>query len=557
MYFLTKEALVPLNIEQAKKEALCYSNLCKIQSEVIATYERQLSEMAAQLGSSNQLVLFAATQLGDMKKRLFGKSSERRLGEDGLPLFDCVDPKTMTFTRKKREKFGRTPLPELPRVEIMHELSEEEIKAKSLEVMEGQFEVSELVQVVPGRYELEVHKRQKYREKEVAEVADEESNEERSKKVCEEIKTQSDVGSDLDTSEVSEASEAKDASKFLSIVTAPGPLKLKEGGKYSISFGVDVGLNKYSFHLPLDRQVRMMKDFGLICSGQVLFAQVDTIAWYLETHVMPGIASQIESSRSNQADETYWENLSKGAKKRFWLWSVKSGKALLFEIFDSRTKIVAKKFLGKLKGVLLTDGFAGYHCLENEELILANDWAHVRRKFLAAEKTHPNEALFFLNQIRLLFSLEEKIKGFSTEQRQSIRTTESGPITQAIYAKCIEYKNVLPKSPLGRAIFYTLKLWKGLTVFLEHPEVPLHTNDIERAQRSPVVGRNNHKGSKSLESAKVAAIWYSVIASCELNVVNPRKYLEETLTAILSKKKVLMPWEWPPPKSPLPDSTPA
>lgn len=48
---------------------------------------------------------------------------------------------------------------------------------------------------------------------------------------------------------------------------------------------------------------------------------------------------------------------------------------------------------------------------------------------------------------------------------------------------------------MGKALNYMLKLWPGLTVFLDNPEVPLDNNAAERALRGVVVGRKNHYGS--------------------------------------------------------------
>jgi transposase len=508
MVYLTRESLSFLSPDQAKERALEYSNLCRVQQDLIKTMETQLQKMAEELGAKHQLVLFTQQQLEQLKSRVYGQSSERRPGTEGLPLFDAQEEENEKISyerkKKKRTEFGRTAQPELPKIEIIHELPKEEVESKNLEKIEGQFETSEVVNVVPAQFQLETHKRQKYRQK--ADPSDPEQKE--------------------------------------TIITAPGVLKLKEGSRYSLDFSLNVGINKYNWHLPLDRQVRMMASQGLTCTSQVLYSQLDTVAWYLKAQLMPKINAEIHCSRVHQGDETYWENLGKNPKSRFWLWSVRSGRAVIFEVFDSRSKKVAKKFLGELKGILLTDGFQGYACLANENLILANDWSHVRRKFIAAEKTHPAESFFFVNQIRLLFEIEDKIKGLSPLERSVIRNSESKPITEALYTQCVALKNVLPKSPLGRAISYTLKLWKGLTVFLDHPDLPLHTNEIERIQRSPVIGRNNHQGSKTLQSAEIAAIWYSIIATCNLNQVNPFDYLKNTLEAILTKKPVLTPWEW-------------
>jgi hypothetical protein len=177
-------------------------------------------------------------------------------------------------------------------------------------------------------------------------------------------------------------------------------------------------------------------------------------------------------------------------------------------------------------------------------LILANDWSHVRRKFLTAEKNFPGEAQFFLSQIQSLFLIEREIKGFSPEERFAARQQNSKILTDSIHAKLIELKNTLPQSSLGKAIRYTTSLWAGLTLFLENSLIPLDSNSIEREMRPPVVGRNNHHGSHSLETAEVAAIWYSLIATCRLQGIDPRVYLETILPLILKKKSFPMPWDF-------------
>jgi hypothetical protein len=508
MIFLDATDAEKLEPMEARLEALRYSNLCKSNFVMIAKLEKINGDLASALGKEHQAVLDAQVSLDALKGRIFGKSSERRADTNG-PLFGQAEAESEEMTKprkKKREDFGRTPQPELPRTTIIHELSEEEIKAQGLKPMEGQFEISELINVTPSSFQVEEHKRQKY------------------------------IPIDLQA-------VAEDAPV---IVTAPGPLRLKDGGRYSPTFGVECGIGKFQWHLPLDRQVRILKAHGLVCTSQVLFAQIDTIAWYLGIHVMPGITAKIKSHRVNQGDETYLENLAKDAKSRFWLWSVMNPDAILFEVYDSRSKKAAQDFLKDLEGVLLTDGYAVYQSLASVKLLLANDWAHVRRKFVAAEKTHALESKWFVEQIRVLFEIEERIRGRSSMEILGLRQVESKPIVDAIGARCRSLlETTLPKSPLGRSIRYTLKLWAGLNVFLDDAEVPLDTNWIERMQRSPVVGRKNYFGMKTLMNARMAAIWHSVIQTCILNGVEPREYINETIRAILSKERVILPWDWP------------
>ncbi len=104
--------------------------------------------------------------------------------------------------------------------------------------------------------------------------------------------------------------------------------------------------------------------------------------------------------------------------------------------------------------------------------------------------------------------------------------------------------SILPQSSFEKALSYLNRLWPKLIVFLTQPEVPLHTNIIEQSMRNPVIGRKNHLGSQSLETAQVASDWYSVIATCQLHNLNPRKYLEHTLWAIILQQLLQMPWEF-------------
>ena len=52
--------------------------------------------------------------------------------------------------------------------------------------------------------------------------------------------------------------------------------------------------------------------------------------------------------------------------------------------------------------------------------------------------------------------------------------------------------------------------WDGLTVFVDHPEIPMDNNKAERQVRGPVVGRKNYYGSGSDRSGRLAAVLFSV-----------------------------------------------
>jgi hypothetical protein len=202
-----------LNRSEAIDAGLTYFRLYKQSKEAIRRLEEVVRTLSNEVGEKSQHLLWAQEYLDSLKKLKFGPSSERRQDAGG-PLFDGelenkAEPETVT--RKKRTEFGRRPQPELPVVDVFFTLSEEEQKKEGLRPMKEQFEESRLIDVTPCQFVVQSIKRQKY-------VSD-------------------------------------DSLVDKGVVTAPGPVKLKEKSLYSLPFSVEVGINKYQFHMPLDRQV--------------------------------------------------------------------------------------------------------------------------------------------------------------------------------------------------------------------------------------------------------------------------------------------------------------
>ena len=140
-------------------------------------------------------------------------------------------------------------------------------------------------------------------------------------------------------------------------------------------------------------------------TSQTIYDQIDTIAWYLKPKVFKGILEEISNSYITIADETTWGKLDKpqkGDPKKFYLWAVMNHRAICFNVFDRRNQKNAKNDLGHLKGVLVSDGLGIYKALASKDLILANDWYHLRRKFYLSEKSYPEEPKYFIRAIKEL-----------------------------------------------------------------------------------------------------------------------------------------------------------
>ena len=95
-----------------------------------AALHEQYEQQLAQLNDENRLL---REQIALLRQLLFGRSSERLpSGADSvqLPLFDLpepeqIEPAKVRVEPHERKKPGRKPLPpELPRVEVVHDLPE-------------------------------------------------------------------------------------------------------------------------------------------------------------------------------------------------------------------------------------------------------------------------------------------------------------------------------------------------------------------------------------------------------------------------------------------------
>jgi hypothetical protein len=108
--------------------------------------------------------------------------------------------------------------------------------------------------------------------------------------------------------------------------------------------------------------------------------------------------------------------------------------------------------------------------------------------------------------------------------------------------------SVLPRSPLGKAITYTLNNWKAVRRYTEAPFLAIDNNHSERQIKQMVIGRKNWLFAGSEDGAENAAILFSVIVSCKLAGIDPFAYLRDVLmrahTHPANRVHELIPREW-------------
>jgi transposase len=328
-----------------------------------------------------------------------------------------------------------------------------------------------------------------------------------------------------------------------------------EGGRYSVEFAVHVALQKYAYHLPLARQERMFRREGLGVERQTLWDQLEALARHLQKSY-EALLSEVFTSPLIHADETHWYLLDKGPGKKWYAWTVASPDAVYHRILPSRSGATAKTVLGDYAGVVVVDGYASYQTATKSAqegpapATLAFCWAHVRRKFVEALRFQPacEQVLELIGQ---LYAIEEDLPDWHALEGQAqqdalahrlvVRQQQSAPLVERIKTWALSQK-AFPDSAFRNALEYMLELWKGLTVFLHNPRVPLDNNHVERQLRDMVVGRKNHYGSKSQRGTEVAALFYSLLETAKLRGEDPGDYLlRAALAAIEHPGTVTLP----------------
>jgi len=161
----------------------------------------------------------------------------------------------------------------------------------------------------------------------------------------------------------------------------------------------------------------------------------------------------------------------------------------------------------------------------------------VRRKFFEAVEESPKTVGWVILQLQLLYQVEARMRESksSPKLRQIARLQESQALIKRLGHMLRHWeaqRRFLPQSGIGKAIRYTLSLWKELTVFLEDGLVEIDNNLVENSIRPTAVGKKNWLFIGEKMAGKTAAILYTVVESCRRHGLDPEEYLKEVLTIL-------------------------
>lgn len=318
------------------------------------------------------------------------------------------------------------------------------------------------------------------------------------------------------------------------IVTAGGAPELLAGMNYSVGFVASVACDKYISHMPLERQTREMESLGLKGIKNSTLSRMCGLAAASLEPLQEKILSEdlIPSKLALHLDETPWKIQNKVERDGYmWVISNSSGSYYFFKPTRS-AKVISEK-LTAYNGPVVTDGYQPYdEVLTEAKIPHAYCWAHVRREFLPLEDHDPTVKPI-LDLIDKIFAVEREAKDFAElarlrEEKSAVHTAELNALL------IIEHPRSRGESQKRKAIEYTLKRWKGLTLFLKDTRIPLSNNEAERTIRHAVVGRKNYYGSGNHVGAETAATLFTVIESCKKNDIDPRTFVIMSLHRVAS-----------------------
>lgn len=469
-------------------------------------------------------------QLYYLKRQFFGKKSEKLDPAQRLlfeSLYNEIESKIeqqkqpqpkKRKTRKNANHNGRRALPaDLPRKTIEIEPSEEEMVCENCGSRKSRIgeEVTEKLEYVPASFYVKRYVRNKY--------------------ACKNCQNNVSIGQ--------------------------LPAMIIDKGVPGESLLAHIITCKYADALPLNRLEDIFKRHGVDITVSNMCDWVGVSADLLKPLVKRMHELIIQSPVINTDDTPIPVKSKKrrGSTYNGYLWVyIDCNRDVVFEFTPTRSREGPVNFIGKeYTGYVQADAYSGY-----DELFRVSDAtevgcnAHARRKFEYALDSDPVRAARIMVLWGRLYEIEKRAKeeNYSADQLLAVRQTEALPIFDEIKSALNEYKNqVLPKSPMSKAITYALNQWDALRVYTSDPKLSIDNNLSERVLRMVVIGRRNYLFAGSEAGAERAAIIYSLVASCKLNGHDPFAYFNDVLKKVSThpaeRIDELLPSNWQPPQT--------
>jgi transposase len=299
-------------------------------------------------------------------------------------------------------------------------------------------------------------------------------------------------------------------------------------------------IDKYQDHLPLHRQMQRFERNGVKLPYSTLTDWVSQSCTLIEP-LYEALKSKVLKTGYLQVDETPIKVLDKEKKGQthrgyYWVYQTVEEKMVFFDYQPSRGREGPRGILEDFQGFLQTDGYSAYELFDKVGGITTlHCMAHARRMFHEALDNDKGRSEYVLREMAKLYTIESIIKeqGLKAKEVQIIRELKSVPILKSL-GKWMrqQYTEVTPKSPIGKALAYSLERWQKLSLYTRDGRLSIDNNPVENSIRPVAVGRKNYLFAGSHEAAQRSAMLYSLLGTCKMNGVEPYQWLKSTLEKI-------------------------
>ena len=489
------------------------------------TPDQRIDRLEKAVSAKDIIIEKQLAELLYLRRRIFGRSSERFIPEDPNQLslaFEGIETlaqeeelateeKVISYTRKKEEKKQpvREAIPAHLRREVVV-IEPENIPEGAVRIGE---EVTEKMEYKPGEVYVLRTERPKYA-----------------------------------------------LPQGQGIIIAELPTQVLPKGNAGAALLAFLLVSKYQDHLPFYRILEMFKRMKVNLAASTVNDWAIMVIDSLLKPLYEVLTKEVLLCTYINIDESTIPVMDRdkpGGTKKGYFWIVRSpDQNQLFFYYDkgSRAQRVVVELLKSFKGAVQSDGYGAYDIYENKkDVMLLGCMAHARRKFEQALENDPQRAKYALTVIQELYAIEReaKEKGFDYEQVRQLRMDRSYPILQDFEKWLYENNNkVLPKSLIGKAITYTYNIFPRLVRYVSDGRYSIDNNAAENGIRPLALGRKNYLFCGNDESAERTAIIYSLLGSCKLAGLDPMEWLTDVLKRIpdhsSQRLSELLPHNWKP-----------
>jgi transposase len=297
---------------------------------------------------------------------------------------------------------------------------------------------------------------------------------------------------------------------------------------------------KFARHQTLYRFEDFSARFGVHLSRSTLCDWVRQVAELMRPlyELQRGLVIQSGVIWTDDTPVTVLINEPPGSRKgRYWVYIGDEEHPYdVYDFTENRQRDGAERFLASYRGYLQAAAFSGYdgvYIRSKGGILEVACWAHARRKFFESLSTAAGESSLILEMIRRLYDIEARGRALGCEARTELRLQEAVPVLERIKAELDRLRlDVLPKSPLGKAVGYALNQWEALCRYTGDGRLTIDNNAAERRLRDQAIGRKNWLFLGNDKAGSQAAVINTILAGAKRHRLKPWAYLREVILAL-------------------------